>query len=491
VRHAARVEQGTDVLDAHGAGQTAVRGSALRSASYVAGVSLSLLSVPLLIRHLGNAEWGVYVTITALVAIVSGVSDFGLTLVGVREWASTDDQRRRHDLMADLLGARLTFGLLGAGAAVVFALAAGYSSRQLAGTALAALAIVVIACQQALTVPLAGRLRQGWIAGADLLRQAVQVVLILALIAAGAGLVPLLAALIPAALAALVLTARVAPEGIVRPAMRPRAWLTLLRGMLPFAAASAVSVVYLRATMLLTALVASAAQTGWFGTAFRVMDVLLNVPSLLLGALFPLLARAAATDPERLRSGLDRTLQGALAMGALLAVTVVAGAPLIVQILTGHQPHQAVDALRVLGVGMGFSFIGATCQLGLLAVHAHRSILLLNLAALTCNVTLTLLLAGRHGAVGAAIALAVSEVLIALTSATLLHRSTGMRVTGATLARLGGVVLVGGTAAILASTAGDVTAALVTPAFALATAVAVRALPVDLFAMLLRRGGTA
>jgi O-antigen/teichoic acid export membrane protein len=491
VRHAARVERGTDVLDAHGAGHTAVRGSALRSAGYVLGVSLSLLSAPLLIRHLGNAEWGVYVTITALVAIVSGVSDLGLTFVGVREWASTSDPRRRHDLMADLLGARLTFALGGAAAAVIFALAAGYNTRQIEGTALAALAIVVIGCQQALTVPLAGRMRQGWIAGADLVRQAVQVVLILALIAAGAGLVPLLAALIPAALASLVVTARVAPEGIIRPAMRPSAWFALLRGTLPFAAASAVSVVYLRATLVLTALVASAAQTGWFGTAFRVMDVLLNVPSLLIGALFPLLARAAATDRERLRTALETTLQGALTMGALLALTVVAGAPLAVLILTGHQPHQAVDALRILGVGMGFSFIGATCQFGLLAVREHRSILLLNLAALTCNVTLTLLLAGHYGATGAAVALAVSEVLIALTSATLVRRSTGMRIAGATLARLGGVVLVGAAVAILASTAGDVAAALLTPALALATAIALRALPADLFAILLRRSGTA
>jgi O-antigen/teichoic acid export membrane protein len=487
VRHAPRVERGSDVLDAPGAGQTAVRGSALRSGGYVAGVVLSLLSVPLLIRHLGNAEWGVYVTITALVGIVSGVSDFGLTLVGVREWASTSDRRRRQDLMADLLGARITFALIGVVAALVFALAAGYSSSQLAGTGVAAIAIVVIACQQALTVPLAGRLRQGWIAGADLLRQAVQVVLILALIAAGAGLVPLLAALVPAALVALVITARAAPDGIVRPAVRPRAWLALLRGMLPFAAASAVSVIYLRATLLLTALVASAAQTGWFGTAFRVMDVLLNVPSLLVSALFPLLARAAATDPGRLRAALERTLQGALALGALQAVTVVAAAPLIVHILTGHQPHQAVEALRVLGVGMGFSFIGATCQLGLLAVHAHRPILLLNLAALTCNVTLTLLLAGRHGAVGAAIALAVSEVLIALTSATLVHRRTGMRVAAPTLARLAAVVVVGAAAAIVAAEAGDVAAAIVTPALALGAAVALRALPIDLLPMLLRQ----
>jgi len=47
------------VLDAPEAGATAVRGSALRSGGYAIAIGLSLLSAPLLIRHLGVADYGV------------------------------------------------------------------------------------------------------------------------------------------------------------------------------------------------------------------------------------------------------------------------------------------------------------------------------------------------------------------------------------------------------------------------------------------------
>src|SRR3954447_13551981 len=74
-------------LDAPTAGVTAIRGSALRSGGYALGVVLSLLSAPLLIRHLGLDGFGAFATITALVTIVAGLSELGLTTLGVREWA--------------------------------------------------------------------------------------------------------------------------------------------------------------------------------------------------------------------------------------------------------------------------------------------------------------------------------------------------------------------------------------------------------------------
>ena len=84
------------MLDAPTAGASAIRGSALRSMGYVAGVGLSLIAAPFLVRHLGVSGFGVYVTITALVTVAGGISDFGLTQLGVREWAVLAPSDRRH-----------------------------------------------------------------------------------------------------------------------------------------------------------------------------------------------------------------------------------------------------------------------------------------------------------------------------------------------------------------------------------------------------------
>lgn len=481
-----------DVLDAPQAGATAVRGSALRSAGYAGGILLSLISLPLLIRHLGLDEYGVYVTITAIVMIVAGVSDLGITSMGVREWAARDAEKR-HELLSILFGMRLLITAVGCLGAIGFGMVAGYDATRLEGMAAACGGLLALAFYDALAVPLQAELRQGWIAIAELLRQAVQVALILALIAVGAGLVPLLATAIPAGLAAIVLAATVSRQALVRPALHPRAWWGLMRPTLPFAAASALSVVYLRTTLVLTSLVAGTEQTGYFATAFRVMEVAIGVPVLLIGALFPILARAAAHDRVRLQAAIARIFETALACGALLAVCVAAGAPLAIEVLTGERNAVgAMNALGILGVGLGFSFIGASSQYALLAIHEHRAILLVNVVALLTNVTLTLLLATTHGAVGAALALTISEATVATLSTILLKRSApGFAPPRAVLARIAIATVLGAGTALALKGLGSIPEALGAGLVCLGMGLAFGLFPSELWALRPRRGGRA
>jgi len=477
-----------DVLDAPVAGERAVRGSALRSGGYVLGILLSLISAPLLVRHLGNGDFGIYVTIAAIVSIVSGVSDVGITSVGVRELAVCDAARRR-ELLANLFGARLALTLLGCLGAFVFGVLAGYEATRLAALAVACAGLLALVCTEALAMPLQAELRQGWVAAAEVLRQSVQVALIVALVVLGAGLVPLMATALPAGLAACALVIVASRQGLVRPAIHPRAWWALLRDTLAFALASALGVVYLRTTVVLTSLIASVAQTGYFGTAYRVMEVAIGVPVLLMGALFPVLARAAATDRDRLRAATERTFAGAIACGALAAVCVAAGSRLAIEILTGAHVSATVQSLQILGVGLGFSFVGASRQYALLALRRHRAILTVNAVAMLVNVTLTLLLVPGHGARGAALALACSEATVATLATVLYARAGGgVRMPWAIIARTALAAALGVGAAVALRDLGSVVQALGTLLVCLAAGIALRALPAELWSLLpLRR----
>lgn len=481
-----------DVLDAPEAGERAVRGSALRSGGYVLGILLSLISAPLLVRHLGLDDFGIYVTISAIVAIVAGVTDVGITSVGVREWAVREAGERR-TLLANLLGARLVLTTLGCLGALAFGLAAGYETTRMEAMGVACGGLLMLACAEALGVPLQAELRQGWVALADLLRQSVQVALILVLIAAGAGLVPLLATTIPAGLAAIALIVTVSRQGLVRPSLHPRALWALMHDTLPFAMASALAVVYLRTTVILTSLIAGTQQTGYFATAFRVMEVLIGVPVLLIGALFPVLARAAATDHQRLRGATARTFEGALACGALTAVCVVAGAPLAIEILVGEHALPAIEALAILGIGLGFSFVGASSQFALLALRQHRAILLVNVVALLVNVVLTLALVPDHGALGAALALSISEATVATLSTTLFARSLkGFSMPWGLVLRTAIAAGLGVITALALKDVGSVPEALATAFVCLGAGLALGALPPELRALpqrLLPRSG--
>ena len=76
-----------DVLTAPEAGGRVVRGGIVRGLGYGVGTIVAAGTAVLLLRHLGRIDFGRYGTIGALLGVVSGISDAGLTAVGSREVA--------------------------------------------------------------------------------------------------------------------------------------------------------------------------------------------------------------------------------------------------------------------------------------------------------------------------------------------------------------------------------------------------------------------
>ena len=159
-----------DLLDSTEAGVRALRGGALRSAGYAVGILLALVSAPLLIRHLGVTTFGKYVTATAIITIVAGLTEGGLNAVVLRGYATLRG-RERDQLMRNALGARLTLSVVGVCGAIAFTAVAGYGSTLVLGVTLAGVGLVFQLLQSVLSVPLQSELRLGWATLADLIRQ--------------------------------------------------------------------------------------------------------------------------------------------------------------------------------------------------------------------------------------------------------------------------------------------------------------------------------
>jgi O-antigen/teichoic acid export membrane protein len=404
----------TDVLDTSEAGPAAIRGSLLRTSGYVAGVLLALGSTPLVVRHLGVIDFGRYVTVLSLAAVTAGVTEAGVTTIALREYAVLSD-RLRERMMRDLLGLRVSLSLAGVVLAVAFAQIAGYGSALVLGTVLAGTGFLLQALQGLFGVALQAQLRLGWVTVADLVRQAVLVAMLVLLVVGGAGIVPFLAAGIPAGVVALVLTA-VLVRGTMpmRPSFAPGRWWSLLRDTLPFALATAIGIVYFRVTIVVMSLIATKVQTGYFATSYRILEVLVLIPGLLVSTLFPVMARAARDDLERLRYALGRTVEVALVGGAWMALCTALGAHFAIDVIAGHKFLPAVPVLRIQGLAIVATFVGMVCGLGLLALRRQRALVIVSGSGLVLSVLLNLVLVPLLQARGAAIATIVTEVLMAV-----------------------------------------------------------------------------
>jgi O-antigen/teichoic acid export membrane protein len=326
--------------------------------------------------------------------------------------------------MRSAIGIRVVLTVIGVAFAVAFAALAGYSSTLVLGTALAGLGLLLQLLQSLFSVTLQAQLRFGWASAAELVRQVVNVALIVSLVLAGAGILPLLAVAIPASAVSLGFTLPLVRHYVsLRPSFHIARWWRLLRETIPWAVISAVNIVYFRVAIVLMSVVASAQQTGYFATSFRITEVLVGIPGLVIGAAFPILVRAERDDPRRFDFASGRIFELALLAGTWLVLCLEIGAPFAIHVLAADKADPAIAVLRIQGAAVLATFIAVACGYPMLTLRRYRAVLLSNVLALAISATLTLALAPGLGARGAAIAALVAETGLAVSQMVMLRRA--------------------------------------------------------------------
>lgn len=410
-----------DLLSTTDAGPAAIRGGALRVASFAAGSLFTIAAGAILFRHLGVVDTGRYTTALSLGALVTGFTDLGLTAVGVRELATLrGDERAR--LARDLLGIRLVLTIAGVALVSAFAFVA-YGTLLGAAVLITGAGVLVANVQATLSVPLMAGLRLGWVSALDLARVVASTALIIALVLAGAGLLAFLTTPAIAAVLVLVPTALLVRHDIpLSPAFDLERWRALIGPVLTYSIAVAAATLYFRIAIVLVSVLATGQELGYFSLSFRIVEALFAIPGLLVGAAFPIFARAARDDPARLGYALSRVFEVSLIAGVWVALSLAIGAPLAVGLIGGDAFEAAAPILAIAAVGLGAAFVNAVWAFAMLSLHLHRLILAVALgsvAALTASVAVLVVL---DGARGAAIGTAGIEVATAAVAGVLLVR---------------------------------------------------------------------
>jgi O-antigen/teichoic acid export membrane protein len=403
-----------DPLRAPDVGPRVVRGGAVRGTGYMAGLLLLAAGSVLLLRYLEVVDFGRYVTVMALIGIVSGVSDAGLTAIGSREMSVVKAGPDRDALLANLLTLRLLFTPVGVAIATGFALIAGYDHTMVIGTIFAGIGLVLTSTQATLMLPLAVDLRFGRLAVVELIKQAVTVAGIAVLVAVGASLLPFFTLQIVVGIVVIASTPLVVGRAWYhRPRMERARLRMLITETLPMATALALNVVYFRTLVIIASLIATAVETGYVATSFRIFEILLGVPSIVMSVALPVLSVASDEDDTRLRYVLQRMTEVALVISTGIAVLLVFLAGPVIELLGGSQYAGAAPVLRIQGFALIGLFLGQAWIMGLISVRRQRDIAVANAIALVAVVALGVGLIPAMGANGAGLAAAVAETLLA------------------------------------------------------------------------------
>ena len=363
-------------------------------------------------RTLGEARFGRFAFASSLAVVLAFATDLGLTIWTTRALA------RRGEATGPLLATGLRMRL--AASAVVMAAFAGVAlAVEDRGLAVAVLALGAAALARGLCDHARAVFRAN-----ERLGDEGKLNTAIAVLGMGGGIAGLLAGaggIAALALGILVGTLAGAAYGFLLlgrnygPWAGPADW-TLARRMLreaaPFYLAGAFTLVYARADVLLLKLRSFDTEVGAYRAAGQLVEVVKQLPVLLMTATFPQLARgfhesrAALIRTERVIMGL------LLGSGVLLGAVLALAAEPIIMLPFGADFGRAVPALRTLALAVPLQFVNC----GVLHFFIARDRGGLNMAfaaaMVVVNVGTNLAIDGVLGAVGAAAATVVTEAAL-------------------------------------------------------------------------------
>lgn len=396
-----------------GVAERVVNGGVIRTAGFALTNVVALVSAMILARYLGKEEFGAYGTVMALVTIIYGISDAGLTVVGSRELALKPPGEERRRLTAVLLGIRIVLSVLGVLLALAVAYALHFTDTMILGTALAGIGGIGTAAMAALTLPALVELRNLRLLSVEVTRQLIQLVGTIACVAAGFGLLSFFGVQALIGPLVVVLLPLLIGRGVLLwPRYDRTEWSHMLRVALPIAVASLLSIIYLKVIVLMGSLTLSDADQGLLVMSTRAVEILTGLPMLVVGVVLPVVSVAARDDRGRLRYVGQRLIESSIILGVLLSLPLSFAATTALRILGGDDFIAAAPTLQVQAWVLLTVFVVQAAIVLLISLHQHRAIVYANTIGLVAVLIAGAVLLPAYGVVGGAVAIVAADVIL-------------------------------------------------------------------------------
>jgi O-antigen/teichoic acid export membrane protein len=394
----------------------------------VVGVAVSIATVAALFRYFGIEGVGKYTTVFAFVAFFSIFADFGLQWTLLRELSVNSDKNK---VFRNIFAFRLFIALL------VHALAFGvvwffnYPLDVKYGVGIITFAWFFTTMNSTLVGVFLNSYRLDISVSTDIVGRIAILLLTLYLISIKSGFSVILAATLAGNalnfLLNLIFVRRYIKLGME---FDFKYWPHIFSQALPIGIVLIFHFIYFRIDSLMLSLMKGMADVGIYGTAYKLLEVLETVPSMFLGAAFPLVTRYVVKKDERMHSAFQKQFDFLF----LIAVPIVGGtyvlASPIINFLGGRggeftsastvsvlgNPSTAVTCLRILIFAVGVSFFSNLYTYLIVSLGRQKNMVWPTIGFAVFNVVLNLIVIPRFSYVGASFSTLLTEFVVVAVS---------------------------------------------------------------------------
>jgi O-antigen/teichoic acid export membrane protein len=392
------------------------------SGSILLGGVLLFVSIVLVARYLGAAQFGDFVLVLTVVSLFQLFADGGIVNITIRDIA------RDRDSASEIAGhtqALVWVISLGVAALVVLVVALLAPPPEMR----AVIYLMGLAALFALHASVYAAIVRAYedmelISGAAFLHKVAVLGLVYLSIRLDSGIAGIALAHLAANLLNWLFFLVLVNRRYLRPRLRwtPDRWSQVLRESVPLGAGMLLRRMTVHLGTVLLAVLATSAAVGLYNSAYRVLQMAEIAAIGLVGVLFPTLSRLSQASVEDFRRLFRDSLRILIFISASLGAWFLVLGHELMALVYGPAFREAGPSLGLLGLAMAFVVPGTLFHVAFSVLGEQRRFMALTAMGLLLNGLLNLVLIPWLGSTGAALATLGSEVVMFATMAVALQR---------------------------------------------------------------------
>ena len=189
-------------------------------------------------------------------------------------------------------------------------------------------------------------------------------------------------------------------------------WKQIVPLALPFSLTAFIGMIYFQIDIVMLSVMKGDAPVGWYKAACTLIYALVIIPNIFISAIYPVMSRFYISSKDALKAMLEKSAKYLFIIGLPIAVGTLLLSDRIILLFYGEGFSHSIIALQILSLYLPLRFINHTTGYTLSSINKESLRALSATIAAATNVVLNLFLIPKFSFAGAAIATAITEVVL-------------------------------------------------------------------------------
>ncbi|MFA6423026.1 MAG: flippase [Patescibacteria group bacterium] len=383
---------------------------------------ISLFIIGILTRSLGVNGFGQYTTAFAYVNFIAVIVDMGFFTVLVREIVFAKYPLEK--IVNNIITFRAVIAIVIYLISVIIAQFLPYEPIIKIGIALASLAVFFLSMNSTIIALFQAKFRIDKGVISDVIGRLIILISLLVISHKSTNLTLIITAYIIGNFVNFVINYLFAKKYVaIKPAFDFEFWKMIYKEALPMGILIIIGFIYFKIDMVVLSLMKPSYDVGIYGASYKVLEIVLTLPAMFMGAMFPIITQYISQKDERLNNAVQKSFDF---LNLITWPIVIGGIFLSVPIIKIIGGNEFVNAsaiswhgyaitpsivLSILLLALGLSGISLLFGQVVLAMKKQRDLIMPNIIIAIINLSLNIIFIHYWSYLAAAIITVLSEFL--------------------------------------------------------------------------------